>query len=98
LYENSQSECGEAIRHREDYAAIVMVDKRFGNERIRGKLPRWIREGLVKGAEEKPFAELVGGLSAFFKFKEEMLRTVWHEYVQDCLESYRTVDLIDRHQ
>lgn len=60
---------GRAIRHRGDYAAIVMVDRRFGSERIRGKLPGWIQEGLVKGADEKPFVELLGHLGGFFRTK-----------------------------
>jgi chromosome transmission fidelity protein 1 len=72
FYENAcmravNQSVGRAIRHRGDYAAIVMVDRRFGSERIRGKLPGWIQEGLVKGAEDKSFAELVGRLSAFFR-------------------------------
>lgn len=74
FYENAcmravNQSVGRAIRHRGDYAAIVMVDRRFGNERIRGKLPGWIREGLVKGAEEKTFAELLGRLGGFFRSK-----------------------------
>jgi chromosome transmission fidelity protein 1 len=72
FYENAcmravNQSVGRAIRHRGDFAAIVMVDRRFGGERIRGKLAGWIREGLVKGSEEKSFAELVGRLSGFFR-------------------------------
>jgi chromosome transmission fidelity protein 1 len=74
FYENAcmravNQSVGRAIRHRGDYAAIVMVDRRFGSEKIRGKLPGWIQEGLVKGAEEKSFAELVGRLGGFFRAK-----------------------------
>jgi len=74
FYENAcmravNQSVGRAIRHRGDYAAIVMVDRRFGNERIKGKLPGWIQEGLVKGADEKSFAELVGRLGGFFRAK-----------------------------
>ncbi|TVY32340.1 ATP-dependent DNA helicase, partial [Lachnellula subtilissima] len=58
LYENAcmravNQSIGRAIRHRGDYAAIVMVDARFEGERIRGKLPGWIREGLVDDAGRK---------------------------------------------
>ncbi|KAL3426121.1 DNA repair helicase [Phlyctema vagabunda] len=60
---------GRAIRHREDYAAIVMVDRRFGNERIKSKLPGWIREGLVADAGEKNFGVLMGSLGTFFRGK-----------------------------
>jgi len=74
FYENTcmravNQSVGRAIRHRRDYAAIIMVDKRFGNESIKGKLPGWIREGLVEGAEEKSFAELVSRLGGFFRAK-----------------------------
>ncbi|EEQ35419.1 ATP-dependent DNA helicase chl1 [Microsporum canis] len=37
---------GRAIRHKEDYAAILMIDKRYQTERIQGKLPGWIRGSL----------------------------------------------------
>jgi chromosome transmission fidelity protein 1 len=75
FYENAcmravNQSVGRAIRHRGDYAAIVMIDRRFGNERIREKLPGWIQEGLVKGADGKSFAELVGRLGGFFRSKQ----------------------------
>jgi chromosome transmission fidelity protein 1 len=58
---------GRAIRHKGDYATIVMIDKRYEGERIRGKLPRWIREGLVEDAGGKKFGALMGGLGGFFR-------------------------------
>ncbi|KAF8866317.1 ATP-dependent RNA helicase chl1 [Acephala macrosclerotiorum] len=75
FYENAcmravNQSVGRAIRHQNDFAAIVMVDKRFGNERIKGKLPGWIREGLVEGAGEKNFGVLMGVLSGFFRGKK----------------------------
>jgi chromosome transmission fidelity protein 1 len=73
-YENScmravNQSIGRAIRHKGDYAAIVMVDGRFSGERVRGKLPGWIREGMVEGAGEKKFGELMSGLGGFFRGK-----------------------------
>jgi chromosome transmission fidelity protein 1 len=62
---------GRAIRHKGDYAAIVMIDKRYEGERIRGKLPGWIREGLVEGTGEKKFGALMGGLGSFFRARRE---------------------------
>ncbi|KAF3044996.1 ATP-dependent DNA helicase chl1 [Didymella heteroderae] len=38
---------GRAIRHKGDYAAIMMLDKRYGGERIQNKLPKWIRNSLM---------------------------------------------------
>lgn len=74
FYENAcmravNQSVGRAIRHKGDYASVVMVDRRFGNERIKGKLPGWIREGLVDGAGEKPFGQLMGRLGAFYRAK-----------------------------
>lgn len=75
FYENAcmravNQSVGRAIRHREDYAAIVMIDKRFAIQRIRGKLPGWIQEGLVADAGEKSFGQLMGTLGRFFKGKK----------------------------
>lgn len=75
FYENAcmravNQSVGRAIRHKGDYAAIIMVDPRFGNERIKGKLPGWIREGLVPGAGEKSFGQLMGALGGFFRGKK----------------------------
>ncbi|KAI9740815.1 MAG: ATP-dependent DNA helicase chl1 [Claussenomyces sp. TS43310] len=74
FYENAcmravNQSVGRAIRHRADYAAIVMVDRRFGTARIKGKLPGWIQEGLVNGAEEKGFVELMSRLGPFYRSK-----------------------------
>ncbi|KAI9836155.1 MAG: ATP-dependent DNA helicase chl1 [Sclerophora amabilis] len=57
---------GRAIRHQNDYAAIVLLDKRFATERISSKLPGWIQGGLIEGAGQKSFAEGMGKLAAFF--------------------------------
>jgi chromosome transmission fidelity protein 1 len=61
---------GRAIRHRGDYAAILMVDRRFDGERVKGKLPGWIREGLVPDAGKKNFGQLMGTLGGFFRGKK----------------------------
>lgn len=76
FYENAcmravNQSIGRAIRHRNDYAAIVLVDRRFGTDRIRGKLPGWIRGGMVEGSEGKGLQGLMGALSAFFRGKKE---------------------------
>jgi chromosome transmission fidelity protein 1 len=74
FYENAcmravNQSVGRAIRHKGDYASIIMIDKRFESERVRGKLPGWIREGLVPDTGSKNFGALMGGLSAFFRGK-----------------------------
>lgn len=72
FYENAcmravNQSIGRAIRHQGDYAAIVLVDRRFATQRIRGKLPGWIREGLVEGAETRGAQGLMGALNVFFR-------------------------------
>lgn len=55
FYENTcmraVNQCvGRAIRHRADYAAILMLDRRYSGQRIQAKLPQWIRDSLTSGA------------------------------------------------
>ncbi|XDG04773.1 hypothetical protein ABKA04_004388 [Annulohypoxylon sp. FPYF3050] len=75
FYENAcmravNQSIGRAIRHRNDYAAIVLVDRRFGTDRIKGKLPGWIRGGLVEGSEGAGLGQMMGKLSGFFRGKK----------------------------
>lgn len=58
---------GRAIRHKGDYAAIIMVDVRYESARVQGKLPGWIKSGMVEGAGQKGFAQLMGRLGLFFR-------------------------------
>ncbi|KAF6829645.1 DNA repair helicase [Colletotrichum plurivorum] len=74
FYENAcmravNQSIGRAIRHRGDYAAIVLVDRRYGTDRIRGKLPGWIRGGMSGDSHEKGLPQLMGALSGFFRSK-----------------------------
>lgn len=75
FYENAcmravNQSIGRAIRHRNDYAAIVLVDRRFGTERIRQKLPGWIRGGLAEGSQNQGLGQMMGKLSGFFRGKK----------------------------
>lgn len=72
FYENAcmravNQSIGRAIRHKGDYAAIVLVDRRFGTDRIRGKLPGWIQGGMRTGSQEKGLGGLMGALGTFFR-------------------------------
>jgi len=71
FYENAcmraVNQCvGRAIRHKNDYAAILMMDRRYGAQRIQAKLPGWIRKTLANGAGVR---ELEGRLDEFFAGK-----------------------------
>ncbi|KAL7620095.1 ATP-dependent DNA helicase chl1 [Parahypoxylon ruwenzoriense] len=74
FYENAcmravNQSIGRAIRHRNDYAAIVLVDRRFATNRIRGKLPHWIRGSIVEESENRGLGQMMGKLSGFFRSK-----------------------------
>ncbi|PFH60170.1 hypothetical protein XA68_11358 [Ophiocordyceps unilateralis] len=61
---------GRAIRHRGDFAAIVLADRRYASVRIRARLPAWIRG--EKGTEDAAKAGgmlsgLMGALGQFFR-------------------------------
>ncbi|KAK2595724.1 hypothetical protein N8I77_013749 [Diaporthe amygdali] len=77
FYENAcmravNQSIGRAIRHKGDYAAIVLIDSRFGTDRIRSKLPGWIKGRLVPGAEGQGLQGLMGRLNLFFKAKKSI--------------------------
>jgi chromosome transmission fidelity protein 1 len=57
---------GRAIRHRGDYAAILMLDRRYAASRIQAKLPGWIRSSLANGMGVR---EVENRLDAFFAGK-----------------------------
>ncbi|KAF7854697.1 hypothetical protein EAF04_010266 [Stromatinia cepivora] len=63
---------GRAIRHRGDWAGILMLDERFRGERVMGKLAGWIREevreeegGSGENGSGSGFGRLMGGLGGF---------------------------------
>ncbi|VBB81662.1 Putative ATP-dependent RNA helicase [Podospora comata] len=75
FYENAamravNQSIGRAVRHRGDWSGIVLVDRRYGMGRVRGKLPGWIRNGMKgEGMDNRGVAGLMGGLGAFFRGK-----------------------------
>ena len=54
---------GRAIRHKNDYAAIVLMDKRFANGSIRKKLPYWLNQCIREFASTTQFNQ---DLNVFF--------------------------------
>ncbi|EIW81280.1 DNA repair helicase [Coniophora puteana RWD-64-598 SS2] len=61
---------GRAIRHKMDWAALILVDHRFGTASIQGKLPQWIGAGIVPC---DTFGSAVKQLSVFYRNKKERL-------------------------
>ncbi|PWY79334.1 DNA repair helicase [Aspergillus sclerotioniger CBS 115572] len=73
-YENScmraVNQCiGRAIRHRNDYAAIVLFDRRYDKPGIQAKLPAWIKQSMVGGSVQRPAGATVQSLAKFFASK-----------------------------
>ena len=71
FYENAcmrvVNQCiGRAIRHKEDYAAVLHIDKRYSHSRINGKLPGWIRSNLSNSYDAR---EASVNLKSFFQEK-----------------------------
>ncbi|PIL32767.1 hypothetical protein GSI_04884 [Ganoderma sinense ZZ0214-1] len=71
LYENMcmnavNQSIGRAIRHRADWAALVLVDGRYASPRIRGKLPKWIEAGTVV---TEGFGQAMKELGRFYREK-----------------------------
>ena len=67
---------GRAIRHADDYAAIVLVDKRYICEpKIWNGLPFWLRKGQPK-ATQVSFGQTISGLRDFFDSKKSCISAI----------------------
>ncbi|XP_046569042.1 ATP-dependent DNA helicase DDX11-like [Haliotis rubra] len=60
---------GRAIRHRGDYASILLCDRRYGSPNVAGKLPSWISQHLNKMAR---FGPVMAAMSKFFTEKKKL--------------------------
>jgi chromosome transmission fidelity protein 1 len=59
---------GRAIRHKDDWSMLVLVDMRYQAERIHNKLPRWIGKSLVTA---QTFGQAIKAASQFFVSKRQ---------------------------
>ena len=74
FYENAcmravNQSIGRAIRHKGDYASILLLDRRYRTPKIEGKLPAWIRQGIVKDGADGP-GQVLEQLRMFFEGKK----------------------------
>lgn len=58
---------GRAVRHINDYAAVLLLDERYSQERVYKKLPKWI-SGALKCPQT--FGLVQGSLAKFFRDKK----------------------------
>lgn len=77
FYENccmrAVNQCiGRAIRHKNDYASIVLIDRRYGTKRIQEKLPVWMKGSMLPGGQG--FASTERSIKEFFLSKNATAR------------------------
>ncbi|PNS21686.1 hypothetical protein CAC42_1540 [Sphaceloma murrayae] len=60
---------GRVIRHKGDWAGIVLVDRRYSRESVKSKLPGWIR-GSLRGSE-KGMGDVVEDMRAFYERRSQ---------------------------
>ncbi|KAM3927064.1 ATP-dependent DNA helicase DDX11 [Leptodactylus fuscus] len=58
---------GRAIRHRGDYASIVLLDHRYARPTVLGKLPQWIRSSTEV---KQSFGAAFASIRKFFQMKK----------------------------
>ena len=64
---------GRAIRHRNDYAAIVLADSRFAKAAVKERLPKWIAGGL---RVPPTHADGIAAVRSFFGGRAEEQRRI----------------------
>jgi chromosome transmission fidelity protein 1 len=60
---------GRAIRHKNDYACVLLLDKRFSQPRIRNKLPKWMSKNIQN---PQAYGLFIGKMAKFFKSKKDL--------------------------
>lgn len=55
---------GRSIRHANDYASIILIDKRYENKQIKSMLPSWILSSVRE--KKMSFNDFVETLSKFY--------------------------------
>ena len=62
---------GRSIRHKDDFASIVLIDRRFHSQHIRNRLPKWILARIQSGnATADAFGTAYLELVRFYKLKK----------------------------
>lgn len=72
FYENTcmravNQSIGRAIRHRDDYASIILLDSRYNRSSIQRKLPNWLSKNIHSSPN---FGPAIRQLATFFRAKK----------------------------
>lgn len=59
---------GRAIRHKNDFACVLLVDQRYSQARIKNKLPRWMSKDIQTVTS---FGLVIGKMAKFFRGKKK---------------------------
>ncbi|KAG6832015.1 hypothetical protein H0H92_006051 [Tricholoma furcatifolium] len=59
---------GRAIRHRGDWASLILLDRRYASTSIRNKLPKWIGTSITV---TEGFGQTVKSLGSFYRNKKQ---------------------------
>ncbi|SPO26374.1 related to CHL1 - protein of the DEAH box family [Ustilago trichophora] len=59
---------GRAVRHQNDYAALILLDRRYARPEIRQRLPGWIRNQVTVADR---FGSMIQQTAAFFKHRKD---------------------------
>jgi chromosome transmission fidelity protein 1 len=60
---------GRAIRHKGDWASILLFDARYAQQRVQTKLPGWIKESLPEAGEGRVVA-VAKDVANFFRIRQ----------------------------
>ena len=64
---------GRVIRHKDDYGAIILLDARFSNPRVKSNLSLWLRQHIT---DMKNFGEIIRNVRTFFQQAQEKMPQV----------------------
>lgn len=64
---------GRVIRHKDDFGAILLIDKRYSGSNIKDSLSSWIHQEI---SEPKPEKEILDDLTSFFRKTSYLKKTL----------------------
>lgn len=72
---------GRSVRHREDYASVLLLDHRYQRDNVRNALPKWLQTSLqVHNKFGSAFARL-NKVHVLCEYTKELLRTITNVFV-----------------